>query len=291
MEPRRLAPYARLSPTLLQKDLFEKTILITGGGYGVGASIATSFAEARVRAIILLGRTESKLKASAQSLSSRFADIDVSYFKADVTSKDDVKGVFGTLKERNIVPDILVNNAGYLSERGDFVQADLDEYWESFNTNVLGTILVTQAFLQHRRATISTSSSAAAAAKSAVVITLNTVGAYTVHVPGLSAYGASKAAIARWSELIADDVPATEARFVSVHPGYVKTDMAAKSGLEGVFEPTEAKLAGDFVVWLTGEEAGFLNGRFVWANWDVDELVQRKGEIVQKDLLRGGLVA
>ncbi|KAF8856273.1 hypothetical protein BDZ45DRAFT_594436, partial [Acephala macrosclerotiorum] len=39
-------------------------------------------------------------------------------------------------------------------------------------------------------------------------------------------------------------------------------------------------LLGDFCVWLASPEADFLNGRFVWANWDVEELKERKEEIL-----------
>lgn len=47
----------------------------------------------------------------------------------------------------------------------------------------------------------------------------------------------------------------------------------------------KANLAGNFVVWAASPEADFLKGRFVWSNWDVVELIQRKDEILQKDLL------
>lgn len=43
-------------------------------------------------------------------------------------------------------------------------------------------------------------------------------------------------------------------------------------------------LPGQFAVWAASNEAAFLHGRFVWANWDVDEL--RSGEIgkqIQED--------
>lgn len=40
------------------------------------------------------------------------------------------------------------------------------------------------------------------------------------------------------------------------------------------------ELPGDFVVWAVSPEARFLNGRFVWANWDVDELKDDKDEII-----------
>jgi hypothetical protein len=40
-----------------------------------------------------------------------------------------------------------------------------------------------------------------------------------------------------------------------------------------------AKLSAGFMVWLTLPEAQFLNGRFVYANWDVDELKSKAKDI------------
>lgn len=51
-------------------------------------------------------------------------------------------------------------------------------------------------------------------------------------------------------------------------------------------------LPAHFAVWLTSEEADFLKGRFLWANWDILELQEQKKEILEQDLLRldiGGL--
>ena len=42
-------------------------------------------------------------------------------------------------------------------------------------------------------------------------------------------------------------------------------------------------LPADFMVWLASPEAGFLNGRQVWANWDVEEL-KAKGEEIQSGM-------
>ena len=46
------------------------------------------------------------------------------------------------------------------------------------------------------------------------------------------------------------------------------------------------ELVGGTAVFLATPAATFLSGRFVSANWDVDELVARKDEIVSKDLLK-----
>jgi hypothetical protein len=43
-------------------------------------------------------------------------------------------------------------------------------------------------------------------------------------------------------------------------------------------------LAGHFAVWLASPEAGFLNGKFVCANWDVTELMARKEEFEKTEL-------
>jgi hypothetical protein len=49
------------------------------------------------------------------------------------------------------------------------------------------------------------------------------------------------------------------------------------------------KLPADFMVWAASPEAKFLNGKLVWANWDVDELVARKEEISSGSALTIGL--
>lgn len=38
-------------------------------------------------------------------------------------------------------------------------------------------------------------------------------------------------------------------------------------------------------MWLASKEADFLRNKFVWANWDAEELVARKNEIISSDLL------
>lgn len=44
-------------------------------------------------------------------------------------------------------------------------------------------------------------------------------------------------------------------------------------------------MPGDFAVWLASPEADFLNGKFVWAQWDVDELIGMKKRIKEEPML------
>lgn len=52
---------------------------------------------------------------------------------------------------------------------------------------------------------------------------------------------------------------------------------------------TNIQLSSEFIVWASSKEAAFLTGRFVWANWDVDELIAKKIEILEKDLVISNL--
>lgn len=54
--------------------------------------------------------------------------------------------------------------------------------------------------------------------------------------------------------------------------------------------PFSAFLPGNYAVWLTTKEADWLRDRFVWANWDVDELIGMKEKVLQEDLLKWDLL-
>jgi NAD(P)-dependent dehydrogenase (short-subunit alcohol dehydrogenase family) len=263
----------------LRKELTGKTVIVTGGGSGIGAAISRSFAEAGVAEVILIGRTKSKVDNIAQELSASFKGTKFTPRAADISSDDDVKKLFASLTTS---PDILLNNAGYLASPANFLEVDMKDFWAGFTINVYGTALITQSYLRHREALKSSTT------LPAVVITINTVGAYNLRAPNLVSYAASKAGLARWSELLAVDIPETTARFISLHPGAVKSDMLSKSELKG-FPETDSKLTADFVVWSTSEEAKFLSGRFAHVNWDVDELIAGKEVILEKDLFRTAL--
>jgi hypothetical protein len=45
------------------------------------------------------------------------------------------------------------------------------------------------------------------------------------------------------------------------------------------------KMAGDFALWLASPEAEFLNGRFIWAAWDVDEMIGMKEKVASDSSL------
>jgi NAD(P)-dependent dehydrogenase (short-subunit alcohol dehydrogenase family) len=93
----------------------------------------------------------------------------------------------------------------------------------------------------------------------------------------ISSYTASKLAGAQILEFIAEEYPHVKA--FNLSPGIVDTDMSRKSGLESHQIPDVAELPAHFAVWLAGPDSDFLKGRFLWANWDVEELLANKANI------------
>lgn len=101
-------------------------------------------------------------------------------------------------------------------------------------------------------------------------------------MPTMSGYVDSKLAALQLIAYIGAAYPNITA--VSLNPGLMDTDMILDT-----FRPFHQDTP-DFVasvaLWLISEKAKFLSGRLVIVNWDVDELVERKDEIVEKDLLK-----
>ncbi|KUJ22346.1 NAD(P)-binding protein [Mollisia scopiformis] len=264
-----LQTYPALSPTRPELSAKGKSVLVTGGGYGIGRAVPDAFGAAGAARVAISGRTESKLKAAVAELKQAFPKTEFSYFVADIRDTNAVKAMFKSFG----APDVLVNNAGFLVVPEIFKTVDLKEWWEGFEVNILGTAIVTQEFLR-----------AKPEGKEAVVINVNTIAAHLgTNYPKLSAYSSSKAALARLSESLQAETP--EVRFVSIHPGAIDTDMYVKSEM-GPFDMTEVDLAANFMLWLASPEADFLKGRFAWVHWDIDELKAKKEEILSGDLLK-----
>lgn len=102
-------------------------------------------------------------------------------------------------------------------------------------------------------------------------------------VPPLGGYFISKFILDSLATYVAAEYPNVTA--VSLHPGLVLTDML-REPFRSLFNQDSPELVGGTAVWLCQEKAKFLSGRFIAANWCVDDLLERKDEIVSGDLLK-----
>ena len=102
-------------------------------------------------------------------------------------------------------------------------------------------------------------------------------------------YGASKLAFWELLRRYATEQPFEGqqeiVRMFTYHPGAFYTPLAKVTGLPSDALPWEdISLPGHFATWLAlSGEADFLHGRFVWAHWDVDELIALKGRVEKEE--------
>ena len=271
--------YPAIDPTSPALDCSDKIVLITGGGRGIGKAIAKGFAAAKAKGIVLLGRDATTLQTSAAEIRTLSPSTDVFIATADIQQQDQVqKALQDVVAHFGTVPDVLVNNAGGLRGQGPIIDVDIDDFWESFELNTRGPLIVSQAFLRSARAHD-------AEKKGRTIINISSGAAHVPYAPGIASYSCAKAATCRIMEFLHHENP--EWNIFSIQPGVVATDLSRGYGRAG---EDSGELPAGFAVWLAvSPDAGVFSGKFLWANWDVHELLSRREEILEKNLLEFGL--
>jgi 3-oxoacyl-[acyl-carrier protein] reductase len=243
-------------------DQLEGVALVTGGGRGIGASIARELTEAGMR-VAVAGRTRDQVEQVA-------AEIGGLALVGDVTRQADVESwVQHTEAELGAI-ELLVANAGIGLRDDNAWEVPVDEWWRVLEVNVLGVHLsarsVIPLMLDRGRGRIVVTGSGAA------------------YLPGLrsAAYSASKAAVVRYAETLATQLGGRLPVFV-FSPGLVRTDMTDDYGDDAPWTPPE--LAPRLVRVLASGRADALAGRYLHAEHDdIEDLIRRADEIVADDL-------
>jgi 3-oxoacyl-[acyl-carrier protein] reductase len=243
-------------------ELQGQVALITGGGRGIGRNIAVELAGAGMK-VAVAARSTKEIEETA-------AEVGGLAIQCDVSDRDSVTRMVHEAEEKLGPIDLLVSNAGISVEEGAAWELDPDEWWRVFEVNVLGVYLCCRAvipgMLERRRGRIVNVASGAA------------------YLPGSSstAYSASKAAVHRFSETLANQLRGRIPVF-SISPGLVKTRMTEPFGDDAPWTPPE--LAPQLVRALASGRLDELAGRYLHAEHDdVDELAGRIDEILEQDL-------
>ncbi|KAH8884031.1 NAD(P)-binding protein [Thozetella sp. PMI_491] len=258
--------YPAISPANPAVSASGKTVLITGGGNGIGLSTARSFAAAGASRVVLVGRREAVLTQAADGIRADYPGTTVQAHAVDVRDNKAVAAVFSRVGS----VDIVVHGAAAVPSLIPLMSIDPDELWGAFETNVRGTLNVARALLASR----------AEGSEEAVLLVVNTAGVLMPPMPKMGGYVTSKAPAMKIVEYLGAE-SVSKMRVMSVHPGVVRTDAALVLEENGIFFPSydDVSLPSDFLVWAASEEAAFLRNKYVFANWDVDELKARKEEI------------
>lgn len=223
--------YPSISPTRPELSAAGKTVLISGGGRGLGVGIVEAFAAAGAAHIIILGRSTATLNEVAERLRPAHPSTKFTTASGDVSVEADVAHAFAPAVGTGGV-DIVVANAGYLPDPGPIAAAATaapaagegdseftSDWWKAWEVNVKGLFLLARQFL------------ASARGPGAVFVNISALAAHNnPPMSGFSAYSGSKIGAARVVETMQLEHP--DFRFYNVHPGVVASDMLTKSGLE-----------------------------------------------------------
>ena len=246
----------------MPSDQLAGVALVTGGGRGIGASIARDLAAAGMR-VAVTGRTQEQVETVA-------GEIDGLALIGDVSIAGDV-GSWVETTEQELGPiELLVANAGIGIRDGATWDLPEDEWWRVFEVNVLGMHLSCRAVIPGMLER----------GRGRIVIT----GSGAAYLPGprYTAYAASKAAVCRYGEALANELAGRIPVFF-FSPGLVRTEMTDRFGDDAPWTPPE--LAPRLVRVLASGRADALAGRYLHAEHDdIEDLIRRADEIVAGDL-------
>ncbi|KIX00902.1 uncharacterized protein Z518_09967 [Rhinocladiella mackenziei CBS 650.93] len=269
----RKASYPAIDPSRPELSVKDKTVIVTGAGEGsIGASVVMAFAKSGASKIALIGRTVDTLQKTKDAVDQAYPETTAFVVVADISKTESIGIAAHHIRATLGAWDIFAHCAGFLPELTTMTGADEDDWWKAFEVNTKFSHHFAKHFLPKSR-------------PNATYISTN---AATCHVPAAlapknSAYAASKIAMVKLDEYLAEENPTL--RVFTVHPGIIMSNMSKKflgndkeAAAGGVYDDPE--LPANFMVWLASPEADFLrSGRFLWANWDVPELIARKAEI------------
>ena len=184
-----------------------KTIFITGASTGLGKATAKLFASKGWKVIATMRNPKNEKELAAID--------NITVLPLDVTNVAQIKET--TQKAITLGPvDVVFNNAGY-GLMGPLESTTDEQLVRQLNTNILGVIRVTQAFIPYFREK-----------QNGLFISTTSIGGL-ITFPFASVYHATKWALEGWSESMAFELKKVGIGIKTVSPGGIKTDFLSRS--------------------------------------------------------------
>ncbi|HXW59831.1 MAG TPA: SDR family oxidoreductase, partial [Solirubrobacteraceae bacterium] len=186
--------------------------LITGGTRGLGLEIARNYLLAGAAGVCVCGRDPDAL-ALARKLLEQLAGTEQTVLAevADVSSPVDVRRIVDTAIGRFGEITILVSNAGIYGPKGTIDRVSWEDWVRAVEINLYGSVLPARALAEHF-----------VERGYGKIVQLSGGGA-TNPLPGLSAYAASKAAVVRFAETLAEELREHRVDVNAIAPGALNT--------------------------------------------------------------------
>ncbi|THY38858.1 NAD(P)-binding protein [Aureobasidium pullulans] len=273
-------------------DLFSAkglTVVITGGGSGIGLAFATSLAGSGAEKVYLLGRRVKNLEDAAKSIK---PDIIVP-IQCDVTDQSSIDAAVKQIEKQSSHIDVLINNAGVLGpdhkgisdaqsiqELQEIMKRDWSGWDTSFQTNTSAIVSVSAAFLHlldagnkkrgwatgRREVQERVEGGDSSDPRSSQIITVASIASFNRFVTAGLAYSATKAGAAMLGKALATLLAPFNIRSNIIAPGRFPSDMTA--GDTGSFPVTQipASRSGSYedmasmILFLVGKSGAYHNG-------------------------------
>jgi len=188
-------------------DTRNDTILITGGGSGIGKAMAEAL-HARGAKVIIAGRRREPLEAVAA------ANPGMAFETLDVADPAAIEAFAARVVERRPDLNVLINNAGIMvAEDLTAEPVDLAIAEQTIAINLLGPIRLTAALLPHLKR------------KTAATVVNVTSGLAFVPLTSTPTYSATKAALRSWSQSLRHQLAGTSVEVLEWAPPAVATDL------------------------------------------------------------------
>ena len=252
-------------------SLSGKTAIITGATRGLGLEIARRFAHEGA-SLALVGRDASALEVAqraARSASSTPRQ-QVRIYQVDLADQEQVDDLaHACLRDLDRV-DVLVNNAAVQGPIGRFESNDWSAWEAVFDVNLFAPARLAQLLVPQMRT------------RGGKIINLSGGGAASSR-PHFSAYAASKCALVRWTETLAEELKEDRIEVNAVAPGAMKTRMLEEvlaagraaapreydAALSRSKEEDKAMMrAAALVAWLASSASDGITGKLISAVWD-----------------------
>ena len=201
---------ALLTPAAVFTDLADKVVIVTGGGRGLGRSIADGFAK-QGATVILVGRNLEQLNIAASEILE--AGGKAAAFVADIADEDSVSTLSKSVYETYGKIDVLVNNAGINPWYKSAEKTTLQEWRQILDVNLTGVFLTCKHVGQFMLN-----------AGQGSIINITSV-AGRVGLAKTTAYCAAKGGVEMLTRQLALEWAPKGIRVNAVAPGYFATDL------------------------------------------------------------------
>jgi NAD(P)-dependent dehydrogenase (short-subunit alcohol dehydrogenase family) len=250
----------------------QEAVFISGGTSGLGQAMVQHFVSAG-KSVVFCSRSEESVNDTLRNLkSSSTGNQLILGFSNDVSNRVTTAEMFKKLEALKISINVLICNAGVIGPISKFLENKFEDWEDSFNVNLYGTMNLVSEILPSM-----------VSRKRGRIIHISGGGA-TSPLFGMSSYAASKAAAVRLIETLALEYQDSGVTLNSIAPGMLKTrllDQMLDAGPERVgrnlFAKSKSKaealtdttsMALDLVDFLASDASEGITGKLISAEWD-----------------------